>query len=55
MAAWQPVRDVLALLRDRWLWWAVPMVILLAATLWLLWSGEHVAIQPFQYGALGQQ
>ncbi len=48
------LHDFMLLLRDRWLWWAVPMAVMLAATLWLLWSGQHVAIAPFQYGALNR-
>ncbi len=54
MAIQQHLKDFVALLRDRWRWWAIPMVVMLLATLWLLWSGQHVMIQPFQYGPLAR-
>lgn len=42
-------QSVWGFLRERWMWWLLPILVLLAATLILWYVGQDTAVLPYQY------
>ena len=47
------MKQVLAFLKERWLWWLLPILILTAATAILLYTRQSTVVAPFRYQGPG--
>lgn len=43
------LREFLQFLREEWIWWVTPVVIILVLMAALIWYGEGATIAPFFY------
>jgi hypothetical protein len=44
------LRQLILLLRERWPWWVIPLVVMILLTLLLRHFGRGTSIAPFDYG-----